>query len=96
MVVVQHEQAHADDQKKRELDEDYHPAREQRRPALALILGREQALDQKLFGAVAGGGEEASADDPGPKTVSSREEFRGRAEPEIEHLELAKAVPPLQ
>src|SRR5271163_1897924 len=86
-VGIEGKETDANDQEERELNKDHDPACQQRRPALALIAGGEKALDQQLFGAVAGGGQKGSADDSGPKAVGSCEEVRPS---EIEYLKLSE------
>src|SRR5262249_11369929 len=70
--------------------EDDGPACQESGPAGAFVAGGEEALDHQLFGSVAGGGEEAAADDASPEAVATRKEFRGRPEAEVENLEFAK------
>ena len=58
--------------------------------ALALSGRGEEALDHQLFGAVAGSGEKASADESCPKAVSTGEKDRRRSQTEIEDLEFSQ------
>ena len=58
------------------------------------VLGRQQPLHQQLFGAVAGGGEKAAADQAGPEAVAAREELGRPGKAEIEHLEFVRGARP--
>ena len=75
-----------DDEKERELKENDEPTGEKCEPGIAFIFGREESLHHQLFCAVAGGSEEATTEEAGPKGVRLGEEVRGHRESEIEDL----------
>src|SRR5271165_33742 len=91
-VRVRNVQERADPEEQRELEENHEPTRKQRRARLRFVFGGEQALDQELFGSVAGSGEKASADDSRPEAVAAREEFGRPGEAEVEDLEFVRVV----
>src|SRR5437588_8392176 len=84
--LVESKQHHPDQKKQRELKENRHPRRQQRRHRLFLIASREQALHDQLIGSVTRGGEKSSANDASPKRIRLPESRR-----KIKHLKLAAA-----
>ena len=67
----------ADDEEESELEDDDEPAREESEPGISFVFGRKEALHHQLFGAVAGSGEEAAAEEAGPEGIGLGEELRG-------------------
>ncbi len=85
MLLIEDVEPGADEQEKRELQEDDDAGAEQRCCGLAQIARGEQALHHQLVGAVRGHGEEGAAEDAGPEGVGCRE-----IEREVEHVEFAR------
>src|SRR5579871_823290 len=83
--AIEHPQSYSDQKKERELSKNNDSAGKQRNRRFFLIAGRKKALNQKLIDAMAGGIEEHSTDEAGPKCIGLK-----KVPGEIENLKLSR------